>query len=74
LAKYADEPEPAPSKPVQPEPAESAEPGASTPPAQAQAETPELPKADNAVAKPPAKSVPKPVPKPSPTKELDIPL
>jgi hypothetical protein len=74
LAKYADEPEPTPPKAARPEPAESAEPAASTPPAQAQAEAPELPKADNPAAKPPAKSPPKTVPKSAPPKELDIPL
>jgi TRAP-type C4-dicarboxylate transport system substrate-binding protein len=67
LAKYADEPEPPPSQPARPEPAE---PAASAQPPQAKADVPELPKAENPVAKPAAKSAPKS----APLEELDIPL
>jgi TRAP-type transport system periplasmic protein len=71
MAKYADEPEPAPPKPARPEPAE---PVASAQPPQAKADVPELPKADSPVASPVVKPAPKSVPKSAPPKELDIPL
>jgi len=66
LAKYAGEPEPEPPKPVRSEPVEARSTAQPVQPSQAKAEAPDLPKADNPVAKPPAK--------PGPLKELDIPL